>query len=89
MNNIYFKEMPKLAEGLAKRGIDFKFRTLYEGCQIIVGNWTWDAVCHEGSYGGEYGLLEIAGSICESEDVDGYLTAEKILERVDKKNKGE
>lgn len=46
---------------------------------------SWDAVCHKGSYGGNDGLIEIYGSICD--DVIGWLTAAgviKILE--DKKN---
>lgn len=40
---------------------------------------TWDAVCHEFSYGGKDGLLEIYG--CLTDDVEGWLTAEDIINK--------
>lgn len=60
--------------------------------QIIVydenGKRLWDAICHRGSYGYESGLLEIYGNIVnEKEDGDsvvGWLTAEKVIERLEK-----
>ncbi len=46
----------------------------------------FDAICHPGSYGYEAGLLEIMGDIVESEydDVEGWLTAEEIIDRMEK-----
>lgn len=92
MENLYLKEMVKLATGLAERGINFRFHPLFDGYQIIVGEveWEWDAICHCNSYGAESGLIEVAGRIVRDnpEDVDGYLTAEKILKRVDEENYG-
>lgn len=59
--------------------------------QIIVPNrdeWEWDAICHPGSYGYEEGLLEIMGNIVEEElDVEGYLTAEEVIERIENYDK--
>lgn len=46
----------------------------------------WDAICHEGSYGREYGKLEIMGSLVDPtimDSVEGYLNASDILERLD------
>ena len=86
MLEIYQKELLKLAEGLIKRAIPFNFIPLCEGGQIRTA--TWDAVCHKCSYGGELGKLEVAGSIvntCKTDDaVEGDLTAEEILSRIDK-----
>lgn len=46
----------------------------------------WDVVCHEYSYGGPEGLLEIYGDIADLEDVDGWLTAEDVIEEYIKKD---
>lgn len=49
----------------------------------------WDVVCHDGSYGFEQGLLEIMGSIVDpncGDTVEGYLTADDIIERLEKAN---
>lgn len=85
MLEIYQKEMLVLAEGLIKRAIPFKFIPLWEGGQIRTA--TWDAVCHQYSYGGKLGKLEVAGSIvntCKTDDtVEGDLTAEEVLSRID------
>lgn len=51
----------------------------------------WDAVIHDGSYGHEVGKLEIMGDLVDKtmtdDSVEGWLTAEEILERVDKEAK--
>lgn len=81
-------EMSKLAAGLTLKGITFTTHTLLGGMQIVVedsdGNRKWDAICHCGSYGGDEGLIEIMGTIVRNDDdeVEGYLTAEKILSRL-------
>ena len=64
--------------------------------QIIVPNNTdareWDAICQRGSYGHEEGLLEIMGNIVTDEDgesVVGFLTAEDVIERIERKAKND
>ena len=78
-------EMEKLEQGLIERGIDYTKRALNGGQQIIVNDWDWDAVCHKDSYGHEEGLIEVMGCIVDDDedDVEGWLTAEEILARVD------
>ena len=49
------------------------------------GERVCDAVCHWGSYGHEKGLIETMGwPLCESDydDVEGYLTADTVYERL-------
>jgi hypothetical protein len=49
-------------------------------------NVIWDAICHNGSYGYEQGLLEISGTLVNEEEdgdtVAGFLTSEDIVERI-------
>ena len=48
----------------------------------------WDAICHRDSYGAEVGLLEIMGTIVRDnagDSVEGWLTAEDVIERVKEK----
>lgn len=46
----------------------------------------WDVICQEGSYGYRDGLLEAYGDIVEVDDaVEGYLTAQDIIERIEKR----
>lgn len=56
--------------------------------QICVPNQQyilWDVICQEGSYGYHDGLLEAFGDIVEANDVvEGYLTAQDIIERIEK-----
>ena len=48
----------------------------------------WDCICHKGSFGYEQGLLEIMGCIVEREyDVEGYLTAREVIERIENYDK--
>ena len=80
----YEPEIEKLAKGLEEKGIMYISHPLYDGFQIVTDKW--DAVCHSGSYGHEQGLLEIMGNIVRGDDaVEGYLTAEDILERLGEK----
>lgn len=57
--------------------------------QICVPNQQyilWDVICQEGSYGYRDGLLEAYGDIVEVDDtVEGYLTAQDIIERIEKR----
>lgn len=89
---MYHIEINKLEKGLIARGIDYIRRELIDGYQIIVGmkdncgGWEWDAVCHSYSYGHQEGLLEVMGNISAYEDdVEGWLTAEEILNRLDER----
>ena len=51
----------------------------------------WSAICHRGSYGYHSGLLEIAGSLVDIEEdgdsVAGYLTAQDVIDRIERKEK--
>ena len=57
--------------------------------QICVPNQQyilWDVICQEWSYGYRDGLLEAYGDIVEVDDaVEGYLTAQDIIERIEKR----
>lgn len=48
----------------------------------------WDAICQEGSYGYDVGLLEIYGELVDpkkdGDKVVGWLTADDVIERFDK-----
>ena len=86
MKEIYMKALSELASGLIARGVEFTFNPMlqFDGGQIRC--LTWDAVCHNFSYGSESGLLELAGSLVTSSDgVEGYLTVEEVLKRLDNK----
>lgn len=67
----------------------------YDRHQIVVFDpkevRLWDAVCQGGSYGGEQGLLEIAGDIVEEGegDVVGFLTADDVIKRIERKAKND
>lgn len=43
-------------------------------------HYLWDAICHWGSYGYEKGLLEVMGPPVAEVDVEGYLTAQDIID---------
>lgn len=83
MTTINQTEMMELAFGLRDRGIGFKVQSYFDGIQIVVGDFDWDAICHSGSYGHESGLIEVMGLPQCQDDVIGYLTAEDVLKMVD------
>ena len=85
----YLVELNKLMLGLAERGINFTFSQAFDGGKVDVPSQDWDAICHFGSYGGGDGLLEVMGARVSRnnyDSVEGYLTAEEILERLDEKS---
>lgn len=48
-------------------------------------NMLWDVICQEGSFGHKEGLLEAYGDIVDIEgEVEGYLTAQDVIERIEK-----
>lgn len=76
-------EMIKLAMALTSFNISFTTRSFFNGLQIVGDGW--DAICHDGSYGHEDGLIEVMGlddGNTSYDDVIGYLTAEQVLKMV-------
>lgn len=62
-----------------------KYIVVPEHHQLIIydaeGNRLWDAVLSEYSYGGDWGLLEVKGTIADG-DVEGWLDADDIIGRL-------
>ena len=89
MSKKHAKELKLLAAGLIERGIEFKFQAFFNGGMIVIeedGTRKLDAICHDGSYGNDDGLLEVMGACIvksSDSDVEGWLTAEEVLRRVD------
>lgn len=81
MERINQNEMMALAFGLRERGIEFEIHSFFDGLQILCDEW--DAICHNGSYGHERGLIEVMGLPQCGDDVIGYLTAAEVLAMVD------
>lgn len=84
-------EMDKLIEMLEAAGIPFDISEACGAPQVCypVGpagddNCICDVICHNWSYGGYEGLLEIMGLVPEDcgDDVEGYLTAEAVFSRI-------
>lgn len=54
------------------------------GWQVTVNDknfgGNWDAICGYGSYGFKQGLLEVMGNIQGDNGVEGWLTAEQVME---------
>lgn len=84
-------EMVNLIVGLTMRSVPFKVRSYKGGLQVYDPDFEWDVICHWGSYGHEDGLLEIMGRYNRNEydDVEGWLTAEDILARIDEEEQRE
>lgn len=82
INIQYVGEIAKLARGLKDRGIAYNMHAYVDGLQIVADSW--DAVCFTSSYGAQRGLLEAMGRVITgNDDVEGYLTADEILRRLD------
>lgn len=83
-------EMTTLIDMLTSANIPFELRT--DACgnknnQIYYPSYesrTCDVICHEYSYGGREGLLEIMGLVDDEicDDVEGWLTAENVFARI-------
>ena len=82
VNPVYRIEADKLVKSLTEKGVEFDYHRCCDGVQVRCDEW--DAVCHSGSYGHEQGLLEIMGTIVRpvKYDVEGWLTADEILQRL-------
>ena len=92
MIKIDFTEMRKLQRMLDEANIPYDIHKLFNGEQIeyfghgdmFKDERVCDVICHEYSYGVEQGLLEMMG-LCDTVDnVEGYLTAEEVFERIKK-----
>lgn len=90
MEQIYTREMSKLVDYLAAEGISYELHEILNGHLVIVydenGERSWDAICHDGSYGHELGLLEVMGERVvrvTNDTVEGYLTAEEVIRRLE------
>lgn len=81
MERINQNEMMALAFGLRERNIEFEVYSYFDGLQILCDEW--DAICHNGSYGHERGLIEVMGLPQCGDDVIGYLTTAEVLAMVD------
>lgn len=94
-------EMDKLIAYLYKNVADDHHKIITRpycgGQQVVVcdadGNWLWDAVSYQYSYGGADGLIEVMEQTDQSyvlsdeekerDDVLGYLTADDIIKRLE------
>lgn len=81
MSRINQNEMLELAFGLRERNIKFEIYSFFDGLQIWCDGW--DAICRNGSFGHERGLIEVMGLPQCGNDVIGYLTAAEVLAMVD------
>jgi hypothetical protein len=90
INNQYKREPLRLASMCLAHDIPFEIAEYWNG--LIIGypslqtdERVSDAVCHDGSYGRQDGLLELMGLLTEEEleedGVLGWLTAEQVFER--------
>lgn len=86
-NRLYVTESANLIRLLVAAGVPHEVRTIYDGVQVLypdLFNSVADVVCHNFSYGGKYGLLEVMGvgvSKDSWDSVEGYLTAETVFDR--------
>lgn len=81
-NNINYT---RIDDGGVKMDTSIGEVTVGERHQIIVDDW--DVICQPNSYGYKDGLLELAGSLVKSEfdgDVEGWITADEIISRLNK-----
>ena len=86
-------EMQKLINMLAKADIPYEltvqpFTNTIQVWYPTQANPVTDVICHEYSYGGKEGLLEIMGLVNEKntggDSVEGHLTADEVFERIAK-----
>ena len=86
-------EMQKLINKLAKADIPYEltvqpFTNTIQVWYPTQANPVTDIICHEYSYGGKEGLLEIMGLVNEKntggDSVEGHLTADEVFDRIAK-----
>ena len=81
-------EMTKLIIVLNTLGIAHTviYQTEWNNAPQVWFNDDFDVVCHEYSYGGKDGLLEMWDRNGEDDDVVGYLTAKDVIAYILEKN---
>ena len=84
-------ELNKLENWLKDNGYHYISKPKFSGGIVVVndpnGNYLWDAVWHEFSYGHEKGLLEVMGeALLDHDDVEGWLTCEDIVKKIKEHN---
>jgi len=85
----YMREPLRLASMLLEANIPFEIGEIMNGLIIwypcMGDECVSDAICHDGSYGRNEGLLEIMGCLTDEEaacdSVVGWLPAEEVFER--------
>lgn len=85
-----YKEILELDRLLNEAGIAHVTYRVMDGWQLAYtntdGDFITDAIEFTGSYGADRDLLEIAGTLAhdagEGEDVEGWLTAKEVFERI-------
>lgn len=85
----YVREPLRLASMLLMANIPFEIGEMCNGliiCYPCMGDGcVSDAICHDGSYGRNEGLLEIMGLVDKEktggDSVEGWLTAEEVFRR--------
>ena len=91
------RELNRLEDYLKKKHVGYKRvdenGTIFDRHQIIVwdkdGKYSWDAICHRGSYGYERGLIEVMGdAVAGDEEVIGYLTAQDVIDILEGRKDG-
>ena len=85
----YEKEIFKLVQFFDNNRLPYTLEYLFGGYKFAPASQEWDVICHDFSYGHELGLLELMGSLVR-EDIDdtveGFLTADDIIERMGMSN---
>ena len=83
---MYKAQIKILAGKLTEAGIKFELCPIWDGWQIIYKDkqdrYICDAVCHGFSFGHELEFLEIMGLTQNDDNVEGWLTAEEVFERI-------
>lgn len=90
-NHIYYERRSRLPFPKEVVNMIGEDERLGEKNQLVVfdrnGKIRYDIICHKGSFGCDKGLLEIYGDIVPKGclgGVEGYLTAEDVIERIKK-----
>lgn len=81
----YEKEIFKLVQFFDNNRLSYTLEYLFGGYKFAPASQEWDVICHDFSYGHELGLLELMGSLVSEDyddEVEGWLTAEDIIDRM-------
>lgn len=83
MNRSYFLAMRHLSFMLDAEYVDYDVERVFDGFIIRFPNGG-DVIIHEHSYGHEKGLWESMGMPGDGNDVTGWLTAEAVIDKVNR-----